>query len=54
MGMTVGLAGPLRLVHGDPTGVEVVAVSPQERRLLALLAVNRSRSVSTDMIVEAL
>ena len=54
MGMTVELAGPLRLVHGDPTGVEVVVGSPKERRLLALLAVNRSRSVSTDMIVEAL
>lgn len=54
MGVTVELAGPLRIVHGDPTGVEVVVGSPKERRLLALLAVHRSRPVSTDMIVEAL
>ena len=54
MGVTVRLAGPFRLVQGDPFDAEFVIGSPKERRLLALLAVHRDRAVVTDRIVDVL
>lgn len=54
MGVSLRLAGSFRLVQGDAHGAELVVGSPKERRLLALLAVHRDRTVSTDHITAAL
>ena len=54
MAVTVRLAGSFSLVQGDPPGGEPVIGSPKERRLLALLAVHRNRTVLADRIVDVL
>ncbi len=54
MGVSLRLAGSFRLVQGEADGAELVVGSPKERRLLALLAVHRGRSVSTDTIMAVL
>jgi DNA-binding SARP family transcriptional activator/tetratricopeptide (TPR) repeat protein len=53
MAVTVRLAGPLRVEHGFPPEALPIG-SAKERRLLAVLAAQRPRSLSPDRLAEAL
>ena len=53
MGVTVRLAGPLRVERGAPPQAVRIG-SPKERRLLALLAARRPAVLTGDQLAEQL